>query len=181
MFLWISILWIQTASKPFFVAFLFCTLCLQLPMGDSHQGCNEEVPQPNEPECDWGGRSGAQPGWRRPSAQPQTPQHRVGPPSHRASGQSDRQTERSVWFYCLPHFSAWYCFLCTKHLFACIYDVFLDPGDQSDGDIRERTLYSWPGGEEDGAVLIKCVHSVLAHISMQRCAMWVVWLLLDGL
>lgn len=39
----------------------FFTLCLQLPMGDSHQGRNEEVPQPNEPECDWGGRSGAQP------------------------------------------------------------------------------------------------------------------------
>lgn len=35
---------------------------------------------------------------------------------------------------------------------------FLDPGDQSDGDIREGTLYSWPGGEKDGVVLNKCKH-----------------------
>lgn len=45
-----------------------------------------------------------------------------------------------------------------KHLFDCTCGVFLDPGDQSDGDIREGTLYRWPGGEKDGVVLNKCNH-----------------------
>lgn len=69
------------------------------------------------------------------------------------SGASQPSCERSVGqteildlFYCLQHLSVWHCFfLCVcanKHLFDCIYDVFLDPGDQSDGDIREGTLYS---------------------------------------
>lgn len=129
-------------------------------MGDGHQGCNEEVPEPNEPKCDWCGRSGAQPRWRRPSAQPQTPQHRVGPPSHRASGQSDR----NIGFVSLP--------AALRHvaLFSCankdLFDLFLDPGDQSDGDLCEGTLYSRPRGEEDGAVFNKRAHLVAAHISM---------------
>lgn len=76
--------------------FILFTVFLQLPVGDSHQGCHEEVPEPNEPQRDWGGRAGAQPWWRRTSAQPQTPQHRVGPPGHRASGPSSRPTQISV-------------------------------------------------------------------------------------
>ena len=66
-------------------------LCLQLPMGDSDQGGDEEVPQPHEPQRGGGGRVGAQPGRRGPAAQPPAPQHRVGHPSHRASGKLRRQ------------------------------------------------------------------------------------------
>lgn len=35
--------------SPRFVPFFFCAVSLQLPMGNSHQGCHEEVPESNEP------------------------------------------------------------------------------------------------------------------------------------
>lgn len=66
----------------------FVLVCMQLPLGDSDQGSYEEVPQPHEPQCDWGGRAGPQSGYRGPPSQPQTPQHRVGPAGYRKSGQS---------------------------------------------------------------------------------------------
>lgn len=176
-FLPCDLCWIGTATiaTPILLPsfFLYFTFCIQLPVGDSHQGCNEEVPEPNEPKCDWGGRSGAQP-WRRgPPAQPQTPQHRVGPPGHRASGQAlthlwpdrditllscvdSRVPERlRVMGDCL----------CGHVVIYCICDVFPDTGDQSDGDIREGTLYSRPRAEADGAMLNKCTHLVLPYIS----------------
>ncbi len=87
-FKWFPV-WKANMSSPLFYFVLFC---VQLPMGDGDQGCHEEVPEPHEPQCDWGGRAGPQSGWRGPPAQPQTPQHRVGPTKHRACGQSSEQT-----------------------------------------------------------------------------------------
>lgn len=84
------------------------------------------------------------------------------------------QTEISLLFYCLQHFSVWHWGGGVVQIgiyFTVFNDVFLDPGDQSDRNICEGTLYSWPRREEDGAVLNKCLHLVLPHISMQRCAM----------
>lgn len=60
------------------------------------------------------------------------------------------QTEISILFYCpaalqrvaLFFLFVFVCVCANRHLFYCIYDVFLDPGDQSDGNIREGTLYS---------------------------------------
>lgn len=96
----------------------------------------------------------------------------MGPPGHRASGQSDRNIS-----FALPPAPLQlgallgFFFVCAnKHLFFCICDVFLDSGHQPDGDIREGTLYSGPRGEEDGAVLNKCVHLVLPQVSMPRCS-----------
>lgn len=55
-------------------------------------------------------------------------------------------TDRNIGFVFLPaapqRVALFFCVCANNHLFYCIYDVFLDPGDQSDGDIREGTLYS---------------------------------------
>lgn len=51
------------------------------------------------------------------------------------------RTDRNIDFVLLPC-STFLCVCANRHLFYCIYDVFLDPGDQSDGNIREGTLYS---------------------------------------
>lgn len=56
-------------------------------------------------------------------------------------------------------------FLCGHAVIYGVCDVFPDSGDQSDGDIREGTLYRRPRAETDGAVLDKCTHLVLPYIS----------------
>lgn len=139
-------------------------------MGDGDQGCHEEVPKPHEPQRGRGGRAGPQSGRRGTPAQPQTPQHRVGPPRHRASGQSSTHTHRCIEIYKRKHLPT--CCAVTAKIVSCTWTcrgtcgliplyllciiVSVDPGNQPDADVCERTFNSRPRGEKNGAVLNKC-------------------------
>lgn len=53
-----------------------CLSCVvQPPMGDSDQSCYAEVPQPNEPQCGWGGCPGQECGLSGTTPQQKTTKH----------------------------------------------------------------------------------------------------------
>lgn len=170
MLLWISRLWRQTASKlsscSLLILFYLLFSC-SYPWETVIKAAMRKYPNPMNPNVigvdvlernlDEGGRLHS---------------HRLlstewGLPAIvRAVSRTDTNIGFLQLFSLLPCF-----FFVQKSIYLTAFmTFFLDPGDQSDGDIREGALYSWPRGEEDGAVLNKCAHlQEFFYVSVQRC------------